>query len=166
MGQGTGRGAGLGAMNQTRQMQRDRLHTQATSMQRDQYRTCDQTLEQLRTRTRDMSRTTTRTSLDLSGVRQQHAQIQEQFRTMDQSRSQLYRALNQEQNDAIQARVRNLDRLRDRIQTRLTAMNQELAQVSPNQDVLARQARLTEREMQSYQMHFQHMGDDLGLSQD
>lgn len=165
-GQGSGRGAGLGTMSQTRQMQRDRLHTQATTAQRDQYRACDQSLDQLRTRTRDMSRATTRSSFDLDGVRSQQAQVRDQFRTMEQNRTQLYGSLNQEQNDAVQARVRNLDRLRDRIQTRLTAMDQELAQSSPNREVLAKQARLTEKEMQNYRLHFQHMGDDLGLTED
>lgn len=165
-GGGMGQGAGLGTLDQTRQMQRDRLHTQATSAQRDQYRTCDQNLDQLRTRSRDLSRTASLTAFDPAKVSQQRAQIEEQFRAMDQSRNQLFQSLNQEQQDAIQARVRNLDRLRDRIQTRLTAMDGELAHSSPNRDVLAKQTRLTEREMQTYRLHLQHMGDDLGLSLD
>lgn len=163
-GQGSGPAGGQGAISQTRQMQRDRLRTQATTQQRDQLRTCRQGMEQMRTRTRDMARSASGKGFSADEARTRTAQIQNEFQTMDQTRVQLRQSLNTEQQTAAQPRDQKLDQLRDRIRTRLQTIDAELAKPDPNRKEVSKQARLSEREMTLYQAQLRQMGDDLGMT--
>jgi len=59
-----------------------------------------------------------------------------------------------------------MQQIHERIQNRLQEMNQELSNTAPNQKRIAEQARVTERDMNTYQKEFRQMGDDLGLKND
>lgn len=168
MGQGTG--MHTGSMDRDRTQDRtqlhDRLHSQATAQQRDQFRDCAQTMDRTRQQARTMSRATKGSSFDSAAVRQQQQQFQEQLRTMEQNRERLYQGLNNDQREAIQARHQNMLQLHERMQNRLSSMNQELSKESPDSKQLADLARANEREMNSYRKQFRSLGDELNLASD
>ena len=166
-----GQRSGQGTMSQSRSrtqdqaqtMQRERLRKQATTQQRSQYRTCDQTMQQTRTMAGDMTRAAQGKAFNAEQARQQQQGLQEQVRVMQQNREQLMKGLSKDQQGAVQQRTRTLEQTHERIQNRLRNMEQELASSSPNQNRVAEEARLTEREMRSYQNEFRRVGDYLGL---
>ncbi|MDE3200968.1 MAG: hypothetical protein KGN79_08605 [Acidobacteriota bacterium] len=145
---------------------RDRLRTQATDLQRDQYKTCTGTMDRVRTQTRTMANSAKGSGFQVEEARRQHTQLQEELRTMEQTRTQLHQSLNGEQQAAVQQRMENMNQIHERIQTRLQAMDQELNGQTVSGKRVSEQARATEREMKAYQEQFRKMGDDLGLKND
>ena len=152
--------------DRVRQQQRAQLHQQMTTQQRDQYRTCDQAMTQSRTQMRTMAKVANGTVVDAGQMREHHARVQEDLRTMQQERDRLYNGLNQEQQSAVQERNQKLEQMHQRIQNRLQEMDQELSQSNPNAKRVAEQARENERAMNMYQKEFRAMGEDLGLKND
>lgn len=157
---------GQGTQDRIHQQQRDRLHTQLTTQQRDQYKDCSQTMDRLRTQTRDMARVSTGAGFNPDHARQQQIHIREQFRNLEQTRTQLGQSLSDEQRAGVQQRMQNMERLRDRIESRLGNMDKELSNSAPNARRFAEQARLTDREMNAYRNQFRQMGDELGIQLD
>jgi hypothetical protein len=154
-------GAAQGTM--TRDMQRDRLHTQATTQQRDQYRACDQSLDRVRTHAGNMAKVQTR-NFDAGAARRQHNQLREQIQNMQQNHERMMTGLGNEQQGAVQERTRNMQQIQERVNNQLQEMDQELAKPSPNGKAVAQQARSIEREMKDWQNEHRRMGDALGLN--
>ena len=113
-----------------------------------------------------MTRAARGATFDTSTAHQQHQQLQEQLRTMQQDREQLMQGLSDDQLSAVQDRARTMQQLHDSIQNRLQEMDKELSGNNVSQPHVAEEARLAEREMKSYQNEFRKMGDDLGLKND
>lgn len=74
--------------------------------------------------------------------------------------------LSEDQLSAVQDRTRTMQQLHEGIQNRLQEMDKELTGNNISQPHVAEEARLTEREMKSYQNEFRKLGDDLGLKND
>ncbi|MFP5226498.1 MAG: hypothetical protein ACLGXA_02630 [Acidobacteriota bacterium] len=123
-------------------------------------------MDRLRTRTRDMARTSGGSAFNADEARRQQSQIREQFRNLQQTHSQLAQGLSDDQRATVQQRIQNMDRLRTRIESRLGDMEKELSNSTPNGKRVAEQARLTNRDMNSWRNQFRQMGDDLGMSED
>jgi hypothetical protein len=162
-GMGSQGQAGQGTMDKTRQMQRDRLRTQATDQQRQQFKTCDQSQDRIRTQARDMARAASGSSFNADQARQQRDQLREQLQTMEQQHESVMQGLNSQQRSAVEQRTRTMQLTQQRINNRLRNMDQELAKGSPDGKRVAEQASNVEREMNEYQKQYRETGDDLSL---
>lgn len=152
--------------DQARLTQRDRLHAQATTQQRDQYRTCDESMQQTRSQARMLARTARSNSANMGQIAGMHKQMTEQLRTLEQNRVRMYEGLNEEQQSAIQDRNRQMLQTHERIQNQLQQMERELAGPETHSADLAKQARATEREMNTYQKHLRETAKTLNLLSD
>lgn len=148
------------------QEQLQRAQTEGNNLQVDDYRFCGRTLEKLRNRSRDVVHASTARFIDIETVRQNQQQMHEQFDRLEEHRIKLHGGLNPEQQNAVLARVGQIDRLRDRIRYHLTTIDQIIAAPSLNRNRLVEEARLNERAIRAYQLHFHEMGDELGMSGD
>ncbi|HWQ03297.1 MAG TPA: hypothetical protein VNL38_02350, partial [Candidatus Nitrosotenuis sp.] len=148
-------GAAKGGMSQ------DRQRIRATDQQREQFRTCDQAMDRVRQQARDMARTSGGAQFNAGEARQQRDRLREHFQLMQQEHERLMLGLNAEQRQSQEARHRNMEQIRERIQARLQEMDRELAAENPNGKQIAEQARNIEREMAQLQKHHRAMKADL-----
>lgn len=159
-----GQGSGQSSQATSSQAQRDRLRTQVTTQQRDQYKDCNQSMSRLSTQTRDMSRMASGSAFNADEARRQQSQMRDQFRDLEQNRTKLTQQLNSEQRTAIETRTKSMDRLQERINTRLGTIDKELQSATPNRNRIASEANAAERETHTYQNEFRKMGDELGVN--
>jgi hypothetical protein len=106
------------------------------------------------------------TGFNAENANQVRTRLQEQFQAMEQAHQQFKDSLDNEQQQAMQTRTRNMEQIQSRIRTRLEAMNKELQSSKPNQKKLQEQARYVERETQRLQNQYQDMGEDLSLAEE
>lgn len=163
--QAAGRGQqGTLQRDMQRDMQRDRLRTQATDQQRQQFETCDQSMDRVRTQARDMARSKDR-AFNVDAARQQRDQLRDRVANMQQEHERLMQGLGTEQQSAVQARVRAMQQIQERMNTRLQRMDQELAKAQPSGKAFRAEARLMQREMNNWENQYRGMGADLGLDE-
>ncbi len=134
----------------------------ANAPQKADYRVCCSTLDTLRNRTDDTIHYVAATHIDMDAVRQNQAQVREQFRKVEENRTKLRGSLSADQQKASQAQMRQLDSLRDRIENHLKSIDDTLSAPTLDRERLTQEARLVERAMRAYRMHFHDMTADLG----
>lgn len=180
-GQGTGRGTTNGTGDQvrdrdrihdqtqdrdwTRDQQRDqqRLRIHATDTQQQQYNTATRSASQARMQAKEMRKSAHGNGLSQDQARAQHARLQEQVRSMQQEHARMMQGLSGEQQSAVKQRTREMDRIQERLNTRLQSMNGELQKPSPDGKRLAEHARAMENDINRWQQQSQTMASTLGM---
>jgi predicted nucleic acid-binding Zn-ribbon protein len=141
-----------GAQQGQGDMEGDRVR--ATARQRDQLQTCDRSAEGIRTRTRQMAKTAGGKGFSPDQARKEQSQVREQLAKMNQEHERLMQGLNDGQRRALQAHITNMERSRERINTQLQGMDQELSRPQPEGRKVAEQAREMERAMNEWQKQY------------
>jgi DNA repair exonuclease SbcCD ATPase subunit len=160
--QRSGQRGEMGRQTGTRDQERQRIH--ATDQQRDQYRTCTQSADRVRTQACDMAQAA-KGGVNNEKFRQQHAQLRSEVQTMQQEHDRFMQGLSEEQRAALHDRIRKMDRVRDRVNTRLQEMDQELSQANPDTKRVARRAREVEKATNEWQKQYRNLGTDMGIEQ-
>ena len=162
-GQGKGKGSQAAKGQGQRQQQagaqqgqgdKDRDRVRATAQQRDQLKNCDRSAEAIRNRARQMAKDAGRSGFNPDQVRRGQQQIREQLAAMNREHERLMQGLNKGQEQAFQAHLTNMERARERINTQLQAMDQELSRPQPEGKRVAEQARDMERTMNEWQKQY------------
>lgn len=139
--------------------------TQNQSMQ-DHFRACDQSLGQARNQAHLLARDASRSTVDTDALLRQHKDLQDQFRAVKENRDRFFGDLSEEQLKSIQDHNESMQKINDRIQNNLAAIDQELTGSTIHMAEIADQARSVEREMKSYQKHLQETGKTFSLQND
>lgn len=149
-GQGKGKGSqagkGQGQKQQQAGAQQGQSDTEqdrfrATAQQRDQLRSCDRSAEAVRTRARQMAKSAGGSGFNPNQARKEREQVREQLSAINREHERLMQGLNDGQKRALQAHITNMERARERVNTQLQAMDQELSRPQPEGKKVAERAR-------------------------
>ena len=148
-----------------RDRQQDRIHlrTPVTSAQKQQYSTARTSSGQARNMAKTMRQTAKRDSFNPDQAREQHGQLQEQVRTMQQDHARLMQGMTTEQANALRTRTEEMNRLQERLNNNLRSMHTELQQPSPDRNRVAEYARAMEQDTARWQKEHRNMSSTLGL---
>ncbi|SPE29858.1 exported hypothetical protein [Candidatus Sulfotelmatomonas gaucii] len=133
---------------------------------RDHFRICDQSLDQARNQAHTLAHDASQLTFDTDALKRQHQQIQEQIRTLKESREQFLGDLNDEQQKSIQDHNQSMQQIHDRIQAHLQMIDQEFTGSNLHLKAVANEAKAAEREMKSYHKHLQETGKTFNLLSD
>jgi chromosome segregation ATPase len=136
---------GQGAQDRTQV----RIH--ATDQQRDQLKTCDLTADRIRTQARTLADAAKGSGANSAEFLRQRDQLRDQVRTMEQEHERLLNGLGAGQRTALEERLREMTRERQRLNTQLQSMNQELQNANPNRARIAEHAGAIEQAMNEWQ---------------
>jgi hypothetical protein len=162
-GQGKGKGSQAAKGQGQRQQQAgaqqgqgdmDRDRVRATAQQRDQLQGCDRSAEAIRTRARQMAKDAGGSGFKPDQIRREQQQIREQLAAMSREQERLMQGFNKGQAQAFQAHLRNMERAKERINTQLQALDQELSQPQPRGKKVAERAREIDRTMNEWQKQY------------
>jgi len=162
-GQGKGKGSqaakGQGQQQQQAGSQQgqgdmDKDRVRATAQQRDQLQSCDRSAEAIRTRARKMAKSAGGSGFNPDQARKEREQVREQLSAMNGEHERLMQGLNGGQKQALQAHITNMERARERVNTQLEAMDQELNRPQPEGKKVAERAREMERAMNEWQQQY------------
>lgn len=142
----------------------DRLRSQISDRQRDSYRACNRALEKLRSRSLDVAAATAAKSLNMEAIRRNLDQIRDQLAVLDRNCDRFRQSLTPEQRTTVHERMWQISHLRRRIENHLNAINQTIASPEFDRHRLIVEARLAERTMRAYHLHFHEMADQLGMN--
>lgn len=156
--------AGSGSQEGGRQKQTQRVQTAPSNLQIDEFGFCSRILDKLHNRSRDAVQASAAKLIDIENVSQIQQQMRQQIESVEEHRLKLYSGLSPEQQNTVRVRVHLIDLLRDRIQEHLSAIEQLTASPRVDRHHLIVEARLNERAIRAYQVHFHEMGDELGMS--
>lgn len=160
-GQAQGQQKGRGGPEMGKgKMDRDRIR--ATDQQRDQLRTCDQAMDRVRQRARDMAKMGTGAKFNAEQARQQHSQLRNELRAMEQEHERLMNGLSEGQKKAMEERHRNMEQIHSRIENRMQEMNQNLGQSTPDGKHFTERARALEQDMKLFQKQHRAMQNEMG----
>jgi hypothetical protein len=81
---------------------------------------------------------------------------------MQQEHEQLMSGLSTEQKQAMENRVQNMDRIRERVNTQFRQMDAQLNQDSPDAKLVHKQARDMEKSMKEWQNQYHKMQKEMG----
>lgn len=148
-----------------RDRQRDQIHlrTSASSAQKQQYSTARASSGQARNMAKTMRQAAKRGSFNPDQARQQHAQLQEQVRNMQQDHVRLMQGMTTDQATALRARTEEMNRIQERLNNNLQSMHNELQQPSPDRNRVAEYARAMEKDTARWQEQHRNMASTLGL---
>lgn len=158
-----GQPQGAAQPQQQRDRDQQRLRIHATNQQRDQYRTCTQAADRVRTQTRQMAQAAKGGGYNNEDFRRQHAELREEVRLMQQNHERFMQGLSDAQRAELQSRIRSMNQARERLHTKLQAMDQELNQPTPDRQRLEKQSREMERAMKEWQKCYRQMGAELEM---
>jgi hypothetical protein len=146
-------------MDQTRT--RQRIH--ATDQQRDQFRACTQSQDRVRTQARDISRVGQRAGSSSNDARRQRDQLREQVRIMQQEHQRLMQGLGPEQQEAARQQIREMQRVEERLQTRMQELDAAVDAPSFDFTSVSARARQVERAMEQWQKQHRKLGSQIGM---
>ena len=146
-----------------RDRDRDRVRIHATNEQRDQFRTCTQSADRVRIQAREMARQAGGVGFHPDQARQQRNQVREQVRTMLEHHEMFLNGLGQEQLSAAQNRLRTMNEIRERLNTRLRELDEQLEGRNLDGRRVAESAREVERAMKEWQKHQRMLGEEAGV---
>lgn len=162
MGQsGSPQDMGQGQQQANRDQQRQRIH--ATDQQRNQYNTCTQSADRVRTHARTMADAARGGGANNQEVRQQQQQLRNEIRTMQQENQRFMKGLSDEQRAEMQDRIRSMDRSRDRLNTCLQQMDDELAKAEPDRKRIREHATELDKAMKEWQKRYRNLGSEMGI---
>ncbi len=150
-----------GQQTQTREQQRQRIHV--TDQQRNQFRTCTLSADRVRTQARQMAQAAKGGGANNPEFRQQHQQLREQIRMMQQEHDRFMNGLSEQQRDQLQDRIRKMDQARERVHTQSQALDQEIGQPNPNGGRLEKRAREMEKATKEWQKQYRTMAEEMGI---
>ncbi len=137
--------------------ERDRIHV--SQKQRDQLRTCDRSADAVRDQARQMGKYGQGAAFNADKARQDRDRLQEQVRTMQQEHERLMQGMNPGQQQALESHIRNLNRLQERLNTRMQNLNGELGKADPDAKRVAEQAREMERVSKEWKEQYRSIQD-------
>ncbi len=146
-------------MDRDRDRDRQRIH--ATDQQRDQFRACTQSQDRVRTQARDMAGLAKRQG-NSDEVRRQRDQLRTQVRVMQEEHQRLMQGLNSEQQEAARLQVREMQRVEERLQTRMMELDRAVDANPFNYRGVSDQAREVERAMKEWQKQHRKLGSEIG----
>ncbi len=155
--------------DQDKLQDRDRLHDQdrlrlhATSAQKQQYNVAKSTTTQSRNMAKEMRKNAQGNGFNSAKARQQHLQLQQQVQTMQQEHARLMQGMTGEQASAVRTRTEEMNRIQERLNTRLQSMQNELQNQNPDRKRVAEHARAMENDMVRWQEQHRNMASTLGL---
>lgn len=156
--QGAGQGQGQrGAEMGKGTLERDQKRIHATTQQRDQLRSCDRSADQVRKRARTLARTAQNAGAQAGAIREQTAQLRQQFRRMQEEHNRLLESLDAGQRAQLQEQIRNMQQLRERAEIQLSAIETESARSEPDRKRIAEQARKLEQHLEEWQRQYREM---------
>jgi hypothetical protein len=151
-GQQQGRGQSQGsAQAGQRDMTRERIRT--TRQQQDQIRSCDKLADGIRKQAREMARTSAG-KFKADEARKQRDGLREQVRTMEREHERLIQGLEADQHQAWQERIRNVNRLREQVNSQLEQMDGDLNAAEPDAKRISERAREMERIVSEWRKHY------------
>ncbi len=154
-------GQGQGQQQGTRDQQRQRIH--ATDQQRGQYENCTQSADRVRTQARKMADAAKGGGANNAEFRQQHQQLRQEIRTMQQENDRFMNGLSDEQRAGMQDRIRNMDQARDRVNNRMQQLDDELAKPEPDRKRIREHATEMDKAMKEWQKQYRNMGSDMSI---
>lgn len=143
----------------------DRTRLRASDRQRDQLRTCTQDADRLRTQARDMDRLAKSGVFHAGEARPLRDRMRDQLRTIEQNHEQLMNGLSEEQSTALRNRIDEMNRIRQRVNSRLGEMDQELNKENPDAKQIREQARQIDREMNRWNSQYRSMQTEMGAKE-
>jgi len=96
-------------------------------------------------------------------ARQDRNQLQEQVRAMQQEHQHLMQGLNPGQQQALESHVRNMNRLQERLNTRMGDLNGELGKTDPDAKQVAAHARELERISSEWRQQYRSIQSRLSV---
>lgn len=151
---------GRGTMDRDRDRTRQRIH--ATDQQRDQFRACTQSQNRVRTQARDMANLAKRRGFTSDEARQQRDQLRQLVRVMQEEHHRLMQGLNSEQQEAARMQIREMERVQERLQTRMAELDRTVDANPFSFGEVSNQAREVERAMQEWQKQHRKLGNEIG----
>lgn len=137
---------------------------QAQPGSRVQFENCGRLVSQARDRARSLASAATHVTFSADQVASQHKELRTSLGDLKQGHERMYQALTKEQQDSVQKLNASLMQAHDRLQNLVKEMDRELSDSTLHSKDIAEQARMTQREMKSYEKDFRAMGKGLGYS--
>jgi chromosome segregation ATPase len=153
--QGQGQQQGTGAQ------QRQQIH--ATNQQRGQYENCTQSSDRVRTQAHKMADAAKGGGANNAEFREQHQQLRNEIRTMQQENERFMNGLSDEQRAGMQDRTRSMDQARDRLNNRMQQLDEEIAKPEPDRKRIGAHVTEVEKAMKEWQKQYRNMGSDMGI---
>ncbi len=144
-------------------IERERDRVLVSHQQRDQLRTCDRSADAVRDQARQMGKYGQGAGFNADKARQDRDRLQEQVRTMQQEHERLMQGLNPGQQQALESHVRNLNRLQERLNTRMENLNGELGKADPDAKRVAEQAREMERVSKEWREQYRSIQERISV---
>lgn len=142
-------------------MMRQRIR--ATDQQREQLGACTGATSHARKQAHEMARIANGSGFSAEEARRQHEQLHGSFQSMQQEHERLMQGLSEEQRTQMKDRLRKLGQARERMQSTLQAMEQELKQATPDRKRLARQAGDAEKALKEWEGQHRKMASDMSV---
>lgn len=137
---------------------------QAQPGSRVQFESYGRIVSQARDRARSLATAATHGTFNADLIASQHKELKTSLGDLKQEHERMFQALTKEQQDSVQKLNANLVQAHDRLQNLVKEMERELTDSTLHSRDIAEQARMTQREMKSYQKDFRAMGKGLGYS--
>jgi chromosome segregation ATPase len=160
MGQHGGQ-QGQGQQQSTRNQERQQIH--ATDQQRGQYENCTKSTNRVRTQAHKMADAAKGGGANNAEFREQHQQLQNEIRTMQQENDRFMNSLSNEQRAGMEYRIRSMDQARTRLNNQMQQLDEELAKPEPDRKRIREHATDVEKEMKEWQRKYRDMGSDMGI---
>jgi outer membrane murein-binding lipoprotein Lpp len=137
--------------------QTERERARINSRQRQQLGECSKSADGLRKQARDMAKKSGGKNFNAGEARQQFSKLQEQVQTMNQEHEQLMQGMDAGQQEALQSRIRSMNRLQTQLKEQVRQMNSELEPADPDARRIREQARKMEKTMEELKKQYNTM---------
>lgn len=154
------------AQDRDRSQDRDRDRIRATTQQQQEYRTCTQAQERVLERVREMQQAARGSGFRAPEAQQLRDRLRERYSEMEQAHRRLMGGLREDQTEALQDRIRRMERERDRIHFELQDIDVELKAQNIDRDRLRQHARDLEKAIDRWRKQHREMGKQLGLGKE
>lgn len=143
----------------SQQLNRKQQRLQLSSAQQNRLRTCDQAMKKIRTQARDLSRSAGKQGLSARTTGSYRNQLKQSTQLMNREHTRLMTA-NKNADPALQNQLKNLEQSRQRLQTRLDRLDQELNRSPVDAARIRDRARAVEQAATDWQKKVRRLSDD------
>jgi chromosome segregation ATPase len=156
------RGGQTGQSQQgTRGQSGQRVHI--NDQQRGQYETSTRAADRTQDRVHQMAQSVGNAGTGNAEMRQQHDQLRNDVRTMQEEHDRFMKSLNDDQRAAIQERVRSIEESRDRVNNQMRQLGEELAKPEADRNRIQEHVAEMDKAMQEWRKQYGNMGTDMGV---
>lgn len=150
-----------GQQKSAKEQERERIR--ATEQQRVHVATCEQSGNRVSAKAREMAEAAKGGGSNNAEFRRLHEQLQQEIRTMQQDRDRFTSSLGDEQRQALQNRIRNLDQASNRLNERIRFLDAEIAKPDQDRKRVRDYAGDVEKATNEYQKRLRETARDMGV---